>query len=595
MKIRQLLMCGSLATLVAATPWAYTLDLVADHGDVRAYPQKADYDPGEIVRLIPQPDTGFSFSHWGGDASGKRLMNEMTMDSDKNVVAHFEQWSPPIGIPLPQFGIVENHTMYEDQHYDFGSGLEPYRDAGNGPYTHYVNSSHPQATDVGNTFGTDAIPRATFPDSLTEGSVVEIHNGPYEISLRDVVGTVNKPIFVRGTSKSNKFSVNSMAGGSYNVMHSNYLIVEHAVFTGVRIQVGHDTSHISFRHCEIDGNETNPGVYLWTHKATYEPGDLKEHIVFYDNEVHDCGVYPASSETYCAFMIDDATQNVWIVDSHIYENGEDGVHILDRDSIPYDPPSADRIFVGRNVFHHDIENAIDIKGSTNVIVSQNEMYGYDVIVPASNGDAVRVNDEGAQDNIWILFNRIFDSKYGIGAYGAEDPPYIIGNLLHDLEGAVINGGTGDVIGNVVYSCGRGIEAGGGSKTIANNIVAYTDTNVITGGSDVRNNLFWQNGEVETCVDCVDGNPLFAAAAARDFKVEEDSPAIDQGSASRIEVLCTLYSSLYGVDLRKDFEGVARPQGSEWDIGAHEFRAEGIFADGFESGDTQKWTTTVPPL
>ncbi len=593
MNASRIQVCCLLTILVASTSGAYTLDLAADNGTIKAYPQKADYAIGEIVRLVPQPDTGYCFSHWGGDASGKRLMYELEMHSDMIVTAHFAPWSPPIGIPQPEFGIVESHEIYDDKFFDFGSGLQPYNDAGNGPYTHYVDSSHSQATDVANPFGTDAQPRVTFPSSLAPGSVIEIHNGPYQIALRDLVGTASQPIFVRGTSKADKFIVNAMAGGSYNVMHSNYVIVEHAVFVGVRIQVGHDTSHISFRHCEIDGNESNPGVYLWTHKSTYEAGDLKEHIVFYDNEVHDCGVYPASSETYCAFMIDDATQNVWIVDSHIYENGEDGIQILDRDSIPFDPPSADRVFVGRNVFHHDIENAIDIKGSTNIVVSQNEMYGYDVIVPASNGDAIRVNDEGAQDNIWILFNRIYDGKYGIGAYGAEDPPYLIGNILHDLEGAIINGGTGDVIGNVVFNCGRGIEAGSGSKTIANNIVAFTDTHVITGGTDVRNNLFWQNGEVESCSDCLEGDPLFRAPATRDFRLEEGSPAIERGSASQIETLCSYYFSLYGEDLRKDFDGIPRPHGSEWDIGAFEFYTDGIFADGFEDGNALKWSSAVP--
>ncbi len=39
-------------------------------------------------------------------------------------------WQPPIGIPVPSFDIEETHLMYEGQTYDFGSGSEPYKDAG---------------------------------------------------------------------------------------------------------------------------------------------------------------------------------------------------------------------------------------------------------------------------------------------------------------------------------------------------------------------------------------------------------------------------------------------------------------------------------
>ncbi len=44
-------------------------------------------------------------------------------------------WTPPIGIPVPPFGIDETHMMYAGQTYTAGGFA--YKDAGNGPYTHY--------------------------------------------------------------------------------------------------------------------------------------------------------------------------------------------------------------------------------------------------------------------------------------------------------------------------------------------------------------------------------------------------------------------------------------------------------------------------
>ena len=90
-------------------------------------------------------------------------------------------YTPPIGIPAPSFGINESHTMYAGQYY--AAGGFNYRDAGNGPYTHYADSTDPNATDMGNPYGTAATPRASLPiGTLAAGSVVEIHGGPYTVS-----------------------------------------------------------------------------------------------------------------------------------------------------------------------------------------------------------------------------------------------------------------------------------------------------------------------------------------------------------------------------------------------------------------------------
>jgi hypothetical protein len=100
-------------------------------------------------------------------------------------------WTPPIGIPQPSFGIVESHTMYQGQLYDYnndGVPEAPYKDAGNGPYTHYVDRSAPNCTDGVNdsNYGTPALPRRTIPGDnlnslapLKAGSVVEVH-GRYD-------------------------------------------------------------------------------------------------------------------------------------------------------------------------------------------------------------------------------------------------------------------------------------------------------------------------------------------------------------------------------------------------------------------------------
>ena len=86
-------------------------------------------------------------------------------------------YTPPIGIPAPSFGIDESVSMYSSATYNFGGGPVAYPNAGNGPYTHYVDSGNQLATDTNNPYGNPFLPRLTIPWVVPLGSVVEIHGG----------------------------------------------------------------------------------------------------------------------------------------------------------------------------------------------------------------------------------------------------------------------------------------------------------------------------------------------------------------------------------------------------------------------------------
>jgi hypothetical protein len=268
-------------------------------------------------------------------------------------------------------------------------------------------------------------------------------------------------------------------------------------------------------------------------------------------------------------MIDDASQNIWILDNHIWDNGDDGIHIIDRTWIQNIGPNADRLFIGRNIIHNDGENAIDVKGSTNVILSQNECYGYATIMPSSSGEAIRINDEGDQDNIWILYNRIYDSEDGINPIQALFPPYIIGNIIYDCEIA-INRDAALVLNNTIYNTDRAVA---GADVVINNIISNADPVVFSNNPDsVSNNIFWQNGEDVSCEGCYTVNPLFIDPDGGDFQLQIESPAIESGIAHNIY---DTYFNLYGVHIDVDIVGNPRPQGANWDIGPYEYDGGGI--------------------
>jgi plastocyanin len=70
----------------------YTLTVsVVGNGSVTVDPQKATYDPGEVVTLTAIPDSGWNFSAWSGSVSGSQNPRTVTMNGNRSVTATFTQ------------------------------------------------------------------------------------------------------------------------------------------------------------------------------------------------------------------------------------------------------------------------------------------------------------------------------------------------------------------------------------------------------------------------------------------------------------------------------------------------------------------------
>src|SRR5262245_34302357 len=78
-------------------------------------------------------------------------------------------WSPPVGIPLPSFGIFE---VAPATPLLWGTPV---------PGFYFVDPTNAAATDDGNPYGRPRLPRRTIPTTLPAGSVVELH-GTYQTS-----------------------------------------------------------------------------------------------------------------------------------------------------------------------------------------------------------------------------------------------------------------------------------------------------------------------------------------------------------------------------------------------------------------------------
>ena len=110
----------------------------------------------------------------------------------------------------------------------------------------------------------------------------------------------------------------------------------------------------------------------------------------------------------------------------------------------------------------------------------------------------------------------------------------------------------------------GTDSGGGFRVNHNSAT----------GIIFRNNISWLNndydirGEDGTVIEnnlcsesfcLVQQDPQFVDAAAGDFRLEANSPAIDQGSSDGAPAF--------------DVQGISRPQGSGIDLGAHEYASQ----------------------
>jgi hypothetical protein len=354
-------------------------------------------------------------------------------------------WQPPIGIPAPSFGIDETHTMYTGQTYDFGAGPEPYKDAGNGPYTHYIDNTHPNATDSGNPYGTSGIPRITFPSlsTINPGAVVEIHGGPYNQGIIHLTidGTQAKPIFIRGASINDR---PLMYRAIY--VRGHYIVVENiesdmsqlawteAAIVARPVTFNREVHHVSVRNCEAYGG------FASLHAVSYYGGVLVEDVVFYNNNVHpDNMVAPDSSSEpdNIGIGILERTNRIWIVDNEIHHLGGDCIgsgHDANYTATNY--------YIGRNILHDTSENAIDLKEVDTVIISENVMYNFAGGSSGQYDGVALITHYGPNDspkNVWILYNEIYNNNgSGIQVGGGQEyDVHIIGNIIHDIRNGIV--------------------------------------------------------------------------------------------------------------------------------------------------------------
>ena len=200
----------------------------------------------------------------------------------------------------------------------------------------------------------------------------------------------------------------------------------------------------------------------------------------------------------------------------------------------------------------------------------------------------------------LIYNIGLSASVGPGMHGiyqASPNSIVSGNIIHHIRSHGItvyktggSPGNQTIYGNTVYNASVGISSfyGTGNK-IYNNIVhhnssrgfwiadknglwanntAYAngvgfDIDAFASGNAIRNNIAYLNtrnmsatGSNTLTTNLVGTNPSFVNIAGNDFQLQSNSPAINAGTTVAV--------------VTNDYDGVPRPQGAAYDIGAYEY-------------------------
>lgn len=548
-------------------------------------------------------------------------------------------YDPPLGIPAPDFGIDETAPAQP--------GAWPGAEAAG---FYYVDNTHPAATDSGNSYGYPDKPRATIPEiTYAAGSYVEVHGGPYadtNIQLRFDC-TQAQPCWLRGTPASKP-----VITGQFRIFDAHYVIFENLDFNGgggAAMGIGGMSGdHIAIRHSNVRnrafaGNTSGIGI---------QPnlGGTMNDIVVYKNLFHALGDWQTSADEDFHGVAPnlwgrDATTSlskVWILDNEFHHISGNGVQVIAgnwTDSHKY----LHHVYVGRNVGHTNRQTAFWSKQASDVIFSQNTAYG-GRRHGTQPGDGIGF--QYGPDNIWIIFNTIYDSNFGIRQSSTNTTPghkaYIIGNLIYDIHPeagydyvptdparpgvalALWQGGMDRyVVDNTIHDVRGGVSSvQRGGLFMSGNIISdigtddfhmsiYNSWDVTTAdklmfhepGGTAR--FRWRSTTYDTlakfqsvsglCANCVTADPLFKSAATRDYHLQGGSPARDVGVQSDVY---DVFFARYGINIRVDHDGAPRPRGSAFDYGALEalsadFNADGV-VDSLDLGILMSFWNQVEP-
>lgn len=224
---------------------------------------------------------------------------------------------------------------------------------------------------------------------------------PADEVLTGNIGTLN--ITKSGTpAKPYVVDVRNATFTKYSVSGSYVIVDGGTIQTNYEGPVRVSGSHVVTRDMNVGGvNGVNFG-----HGAACTLGNFN---VWLRGSVHNFGILgpDAPEQDQHGFKVQ--SDDVWILDVETYGLSGDGVQVGDASR-----GDAKRVYIGGGHYHDNRENGVDIKDSTDVVVSSVRMTGF-AAVSSSHGEAIVIHDDAF--NAKIYDNTIRDTALGIVSSG----------------------------------------------------------------------------------------------------------------------------------------------------------------------------------
>lgn len=529
-------------------------------------------------------------------------------------------FQPPLGVPDPSWGSI--HPI------DTQAPARPAAwPAASATGFYYVDNSHPNATDVSNTYGYPDKPRLSVPGTLSPGAYVALHGGPYTstIAFLNINCSEQQPCWIRGA-----LGQEPVITDKFRVEDSSYLFFENLKFSGgsngaISIK-GMNTHHIAIRSVTIENRvytKNTSGIGLLPHK-----GGTIHDVVIYGSKFDGLGNWQAvEDEDFHGvnpnlWGRDSSTSqyNIWILNNTFHNISGNGVQVNGgnwTDSYKH----LHHIYIGNNYAYENRQAGVGSKQASHVIISQNTLHSA-LRLKGGNGDGIAY--QYGPDNLWIIFNKIYNCNIGIRQ--SSTPPeainrsaYIVGNLIYDIHpdsatpydasnpwrhGLGISFWKGNmrryVVDNTIHDVHGGVNAivsaplhmqgniisdihaddyhiwlnnHGPETSIDYNLFfdEMAGTKIRFGSAKYDNVPAFQAARSQ-CQNCKELNPEFADPAKYILQPKAASPAVDSGAPGANNDVYAVFFGLYNIDIRKDRNGNPRTAASRPDIGAYEFVA-----------------------
>jgi len=461
--------------------------------------------------------------------------------------------------------------------------------------------------------GTQVSPWATIQkaaNTLVAGDTVIIQNGTYHQFI-DLTGSTG----VEGNSGNETQGYISYIGASRDgVIIDGTGLGTDGFFSGVSGRGKRIVNYIKISNMTIQ-NFVGDGIQFYADKSDGNYPRNASHDIILDNlKVHDNTM---GGIMFCGGEDPNSAYNIVVRNSEVYNNhgahhgikfSGDPRQIITGDHI------HDSIIENNLVYNNDQLGIHNSSGNYNITIRNNIVHdnGRQGIAGEQVWDSVYANNT-------VYSNGKIDSTSGDGiVFWSSSNITVTGNLIYSNLGYGIeipsdlgNGKpTNDIItNNIIYNNLGGIQLSAPvtgtviyNNTIASNILAGLFLYNTTAGNIIKNNIFYQNtnqiwdsnGTYDynlyypniifsaRGVHDISNDPLFIDSAnadlgLRNYHFTSTSPVIDAG-----------YN--LGTSVPNDYNGISRPQGAGYDIGAFEAIIIGTFNKYLPTGAINQLTT-----